>query len=303
MTIEYSIGDLGTLQLGIEKLTQDLDLDGIKKEYKLYRDYRFIGTDEQGQLLGKPKVCKATFYRTLAHNDDLRPLLVAYIKKMAAYNFYLGSSFALVAPGEAQIIKDSVYALVELGEEYIDLYCDAFGTSDRGYELGFDKPKRQFARQCADSEHLAVLYAAMILGRLTAYSTDPVLPKPPASFVKRFTDPAYCDYFIKLCAAEFIRDALISRNEKPHLGLGSLDVNKVNSDIFELEEQFTFQPTMMLLLELTGRTAGEILQGLTEEVTGIFDGSRTPVKPVLLDFPIPQWVIEQYENRKSCYCS
>ncbi|PKH55897.1 hypothetical protein CXF83_11710 [Shewanella sp. Choline-02u-19] len=296
VTIEYSLGDLGSLQRGIETLTQDLDLESVETERRLYRDYRFIGVDEHGLSLGKPKVCKASFYSVLAKNDALRPLLVAYIKKMTAYNFFLGTSFALVTTGEAQIIKDPVYALADLGEQYIDLYCDAFGTSDRGYELGFDKPKRQFVRQCSESEQLAVLYAAMILGRLTVYSTEAVLPKPPASFVKRFADAAYCDDFIKLCAAEFIRNALIRRREKHHLELASLDVNKVVSDIFELEEQFTFQPEMILLLELTGRTANDILHGLKDEVIGIFDGSISPVKPVLFDFPTPQCVIEEYEK-------
>ena len=296
LTIEYSLGNLESLQYGIEALINDLDLDGIEESSKCYRDYRFVGKDEKGTSLGKGKVCKTLFYKALAENDALRPLLVAYIKKLTAYNFFLGSCSALVAPGEAQIVKDPVYALVDLGAEYIDLYCDAFSTSDRDYDLGFDKPKRQFVRLYPESEEIAILYVAIMVGRLMSYSTDPVLPKPPSAFVARFSEPAYCNYFIQLCAAEFIRNALTHSEDEHHLGLASLEVNKMNSDLDELEEQFTFQPYLTLLLELTNRSAKDILQALKEEVTGIFDGSRNPVKPVLYDFPTPAWVINQYEN-------
>ena len=296
VTIEFSLGDVKSLQQGIESLMQDIDLEDIHNGSKLYRDYRFVGVDEKGQSLGKLKVSKASFYRALASNDDLRPQLVAYIKKLTAYNFFVGSCFALVAPGEAQIIKDPVYALVELGEQYIDIYCDAFAASDRGYELGFDKPKRQFVKLYADSDQMSLLYAAMIIGRLTVYAVEHVLPKPPKSLLNHLSDRTNCDYFIKLCAAEYVRNELFSRHEKHHLGLASLKVESLVSDINELEEQFSYVPQFKLLSELTGRTTTDILQGLKEEVTSILAGSKEAVKPVLLDFTTPQWVIEQYNS-------
>lgn len=294
LTISFSPSDPESLRAGIQALTDDINLAGDEHEWHQFRDYTYAGVDEQGSSLGKQKVCKAAFYDALAAHDELRSLLVAYIKKVAAYNFYGGCSFALQSAPEVQLIKDPVTALIAIGPEYIDLYCDAYATSDRGYGLSFDKPKELFARKYPDSEQLALLYAANISGRLLAMVGSNKPPKqPPASFIARFTSDDYKDYFVRLCAAEFIRNAFINKSHKYHLGLSALKLDRLLSDLEELAELFEFQPDQQLLLQLTGFSEADVVERLRNEVIGIMEGNRVPVHPVTYDFILPKWLAEK----------
>lgn len=303
MTIEFSLGDQESLRQGIKSLIRDIDVVNVNRECDItFRDYRFVGVDEDGQSLGKPKVCKASFYSALANNDELRELLVAYVQQLIAYNLFV---YKLTGPGESILIKDPVNALVLAGPQYIDLYCNAFACSDRGYGLKFDKPKRQIVNLYADSEQMALFYAALTIGRLRLYVVDDseklVLPKPPKSLIDHLSNRDNCDHFIKLCAAEYISDELFREPDEYHLGLSALNIEYLIDDIDSHEKQFGDAETLMLLSKLTGRTGTDIAQGLRTEITGILDGSKQPVKPVSFDFPTPEWVIKkhnEYEESK-----